>query len=225
MLKAFYSHLTSLNLGLWLMVGVMLTLAIGSFSGSSMASGMNDMPLLIWLTRAPLSFSWWLWLCVAFLAVLTVNAFLCTIEALRKKGRSIAPHLMHAGFLLVVIAHLISSYGGFKQQLQMTEGGSIGFPDGDQVRVERITGQVGPMGMLTSMQADLRVAGKVEGVQPNQPVFHKGYGIYLKDVALDPVPVALFEVHREPGGLAALIGALLFTAGNVMLLVQRKGRA
>ena len=224
MLKKAYETLTSLTLGLWLMAGVMLTLAIGSFSKAGMASGLNDMPLLFWLQRAPLSFSWWLWLCVAFIAILSLNALLCSIEALRKKGRSIAPHLMHAGFLLVVVAHLLSSYGGFKQQLQMVEGGSIGFPDGEQLLVERISGEVGRMGMMSAYRAELKLNGKVQGVQPNRPLFHKGYGIYLKDVELTPRPVALFEVHREPGALAALLGALLFTAGNLMLLVQRKGR-
>ena len=224
MLKKAYETLTSLNLGLWLMAGVMLTLAAGSFSKAGMASGLNDMPLLFWLQRAPLSFSWWLWLCVIFIAILSLNAFFCSIEALRKKGRSIAPHLMHAGFLLVVVAHLLSSYGGFKQQLQMVEGGSIGFPDGEQLLVERISAEFGQMGTMSAYRAELKLNGKVQGVQPNRPLFHKGYGIYLKDVALDPRPVALFEVHREPGALAALLGALLFTAGNLMLLVQRKGR-
>ena len=224
MLKRLYATLCSLNLALWLMAGVMIALAIGSFSRAGMASGMNDMPLLIWLQQAPLSFSWWLWLYVAFLAMLCVNALVCSIEALRKKGRSIAPHLMHAGFLLVVVAHLFSAYGGFKQQLQMVEGGTIGFPEGDRVLVERISAEYGPMGMMSALRADLKLNGEVQGVQPNHPLFHKGYGIYLKDVALTPRPVALFEIHREPGSLAALLGALLFTAGNLMLLAQRKGR-
>lgn len=222
LLKRLYQNLTSLNLGLWLMTGVMVTLALGSFS-SAPSQGLNDMPLLLWLKRAPLSLSWWLWLCLACIAVLFVNALICSIDALRKKGRSIAPHLMHFGFLLIVIAHLFSAYGGFKQQLQMVEGGTLGFPDGERVRVERISGQVGPMGM-SAMRAELRIGDKVHGVEPNQPVFHKGYGIYIKDAALSPMPVALFEVHREPGALAALIGALLFTVGNLMLLAQRKGR-
>src|SRR5690348_1621920 len=122
MLKNIYTRLISLNLGLWLMSGVMLVLAVGSFSrGSSESAGLNDMPLLLWLQRAPLSFSWWLWIAVALIALLCLNALLCSIDALRRKGRSIAPHLMHAGFLLIVLAHLFSAYGGFKQQLQLTE--------------------------------------------------------------------------------------------------------
>ena len=226
MLNLIYTRLCSLNLGLWLMSGVMLALAAGSFSsGSSESSGLNAMPLSIWLQRAPFSLSWWLWLSLALIALLCLNALLCSIGALRKKGRSIAPHLMHAGFLLIALAHLFSAYGGFKQVLQIDEGGSIGFPDGDRVRVESISAEAGPMGMMTSYQADMKVdGGKLSRVQPNRPLFHKGYGIYLKDVALMPGPVALLEIHREPGALPALLGALLFTAGNVMLLAQRRGR-
>jgi hypothetical protein len=225
MLKSVYNRLISLNLGLWLMAGVMLALAVGSFSrGSAEGGGLNDLPLLLWLRQAPLSFSWWLWIAVALLAVLCLNALLCGIEALRK-GRSLAPQLMHAGFLLIALAHLLSAYGGFKQQFQLPEGGSIGFPGGERVRVERISAEIGAMGMMSAYRADLRVgAGEVSGVKPNAPLFHKGYGIYLKEVALEPVPVALLEVHREPGAPAALIGALLFTIGNLMLLMQRRGR-
>ncbi|HBA88928.1 MAG TPA: cytochrome C biogenesis protein ResB [Geobacter sp.] len=225
MLKRLYTTLCSLSLGLWLLAGVMLALAVGSFSrASSEGGGLNEMPLFYFLKEAPLSFSWWLWICVALIALLCVNALLCSIEALRKKGRSIAPHLMHAGFLLVVIAHLISAFSGFKQQMQLTEGGSIGFPDGERVQVERINFEMGQMGMMKNYRAELRVGGAVKEVQPNQPVFHKGFGIYLKHVELTPAPVAIVEIHREPGAMAALLGALLFTAGNVMLLARRKGK-
>lgn len=225
MLKNIHTRLSSLNLGLWLMTGVMFALAAGSFSRGSVESGMNDMPLLLWLRLTPLSLSWWLWLALALLVVLCLNAVLCSIEALRKKGRSIAPHLMHAGFLLVVVAHLFSAYGGFKQQIQLREGGSLGFPDGARVRIDRITAEVGRMGMMTAFRAELQVDdGTPSEVQPNRPLFYKGYGMYLKDVALEPTPVALLEVHREPGAIPALLGALLFTVGNLMLLARRKGK-
>jgi len=207
------------------MAGVMLALALGSFSrGSTEGAGLNEMPLFAWLARAPLSFSWWLWIAVALLVVLCLNALLCSIEALRK-GRSLAPQLMHAGFLLIALAHLLSAYGGFKQQFQLGEGGSIGFPDGERVWVERISAEVGPLGMMSAYRAQLRVGnGAPKGIEPNQPLFHKGFGIYLKEVGLTPAPVALLEVHREPGAPAALLGALLFTLGNLMLLIQRRGK-
>jgi hypothetical protein len=224
-LKAIYNRLVSLNLGLWLMTGVMLVLAVGSFSrGSSESAGLNDLPLFLWLREAPLSYSWWLWIAVALLVLLCLNAVLCSIEALRQR-RGLAPQLMHLGFLLVALAHLLSAYGGFKQQLQLPQGGGVGFPDGERVRIERITAEPGPMGMMSAYRADLRVgSGPVSTVQPNVPLFHKGYGIYLKDVTLTPEPFALLEIHREPGAPVALLGALLFTLGNLMLLAQRRGR-
>lgn len=37
---------------------------------------------------------------------------------------------------------------------------------------------------------------------------------------MTPKPVALLEVRREPGGV---VGALLFTQGNVMLLAKKRG--
>lgn len=226
MLKQLYNRLCSLDLGLWLLGGVMAALALGSFSsGASESSRLNDVPLLLWLRHAPLLFSWWLWAAVALVALLSLNALVCSIEGLRKKGRSIAPHLMHAGFLCIVIAHLFSAYGGFKDQVEVTEGSILGFGGREPVRVERIDGEVGEMGMMTSYRASMRVgSGAPVVVQPNRPLFHDGFGIYLKDVVLSPRPTALLEIHREPGAIPALIGALIFTAGNLMLLAQRRKR-
>lgn len=91
--------------------------------------------------------------------------------------------------------------------------------------MEGISGDTGAMGMLTAYRAGLRqMNGTLTTVQPNDPMFHKGFGIYLKQVELAPTPMALFEVHREPGALWALLGALLFTGGNLMLLAQRRKR-
>jgi len=204
----------------------MIALALGSFApGSSEQAGLNEVPLFMWLRLAPLALSWWLWLAVALMALLCLNALCCSIEALRKKGRSITPHLMHAGFLLIVVAHLFSASGGWKDQLQIGEGGIVGLPDGSRVKVENITGEVGPYGMLTAYRAQLRTEdGKVSTVRPNHPWFHNGFGLYLKQAALQPMPVAVMEIHREPGALPALLGALLFTAGNLLLIWLRRGR-
>jgi hypothetical protein len=224
-MKRIYDMLSSLNLGLWLICLVMVALAIGSFSpGAAEQAGINDLPLFAWLREVPFPVSWWLWLAIALIAVLVVNTIVCSIEALRK-GRSLAPQLMHLGFLCIVLAHLFSAYGGGKQILQVPQGGGIYYPDREQVVVEQITATQGPMGMMSGYSAQLRLAdGKVAEVSPNHPMFHKGMGIYLKEVGMMDRPVALFEVHREPGAIPALIGAILFTAGNLMLLRMRRGR-
>ena len=231
MLKNLYNRLASLDLGIWLMAGVIVLLAAGSFSGGGAeSSSINDMPLFAWLRETPLALSWWLWFTIALLLFLAVNTVLCSIESLRGKyGRArfltlIAPQVMHAGFLLIVLAHLFSAYGGLKGVMQVNEGETIGFPDGTGVVVGNISGEVGQMGMMTGYSADVRSGTAVQTISPNHPFFYKGFGVYLKEVQLVPYRAALVEIHREPGAGLALAGALLFTVGNVVLLAVRRGR-
>jgi len=234
MIGTIYRYLASLNLGLWLMGGVLLLMAVGSFaSGGEGGSSINDLPLFIWLRETPLATSWWLWATIGLLAALAVNTVFCSIESLRNKWERgnflvrIAPQVMHLGFLLIMVAHLFSAWGGFKQVMEVGEGSTIGFPDGGVVQVGRIDSTIGPMGMPKDFSAQVRtVAGGTESgtMRPNRPFFYRGFGIYLKEVGFVPEPVALVEIHREPGAGWALAGALLFTAGNIVLLAVRRGR-
>lgn len=235
MFRRLYSLLASLNLGIYLMACVIMLLAIGSFSGGGAeSSSINDVALFAWLREVPVAISWWLWLTIALLAALALNTVLCSIESLRSKYQRanlltlIAPQVMHAGFLFIVLAHLCSAFGSSKGAVQVHEGQAIGFPDGSGIVITNISGQVGPMGMLSAYQAEVRPvsAGKehLVGISPNNPFFYRGFGIYLKDVQLFPERMALVEIHREPGAGLALAGALLFTIGNVVLLALRRGR-
>jgi len=230
MVKALYDRLASLSFGLWLMGGVLLFLAIGSFSGGE-GSAINDIHLFAWLSQSPFADSWWLWATIVLLALLALNTILCSIESLRLKFRRdkffrlIVPQVMHLGFLLIVLAHLFSAYGGFKAQLAVREGDAIGFPGGGRVQVANLQAEAGPMGMPSDFSAVIMAEGD-QGVtvRPNHPAFYRGFGIYLKHVELFPERGAFIEVHREPGAGLALAGALLFTVGNLVLLGVRRGR-
>jgi hypothetical protein len=234
MLAKITAGLASLNLSLWLTGGIMLFLAIGSFASGGEGNGINDVALFSWLREAPFAISWWLWITLALIALLAVNAVFCSVASLRVKSGSgrflvvIAPQVMHAGFLLIVIAHLLSAYGGFKQPLQAREGTVITFPGGGSLVVGPIATTIGMRGMITDYRADIRTAGTGEGrsatLRANHPFFFQGYGLYLKYAEPYPFPVAYLEIHREPGGGAALAGALLFTVGNLVLLSVRKGK-
>ena len=232
MLRTFYERLASLNLGLWLTGGVILFLGIGSFAGGGEGAGsINNMALFAWLAESPVSLSWWLWTTVALLALLALNTVLCSVESLRSKAGSsrflaiIAPQVMHAGFLLIVLAHLFSAWGGARHLLPVREGESVSFSGGGAVQIVNLRLETGPMGMPTAYSAEVRdPAGAMSTISPNHPAFHRGYGIYLKQVELYPYRAALIEVHREPGAGLALAGALFFTVGNIVLLAVRRGR-
>jgi hypothetical protein len=233
MFTAIYNRLASLTFGLWLLGGVMLFMAFGSFLQGE-GSAINEVALFVWLQEVPLAESWWLWVTVGLLALLALNTVLCSWDSLRLKWQRgsfltrIAPQVMHLGFLLIVVAHLQSAAGSLKQAMPLQEGSTIDFPDGHQIKVVAINATYGKMGMPTAMSARLRYpeAGTTREaiISPNHPIFYQGHGIYLKDVALEPMPGALIEVHREPGAAVALVGALLFTAANLVLLAKRRGQ-
>jgi ResB-like family protein len=226
-----YNKLASLTLGLWLLGGVMLFLAAGSFLQGE-GSSINEVALLEWLREVPFRDSWWLWISIALLAVLALNTLLCSIESLRTKWQKgsflvrIAPQLMHLGFLFIMLAHLQSAYGGFKQSMQVEEGSAITFPDGSNVVFTDFAATYSRMGMPTAYSATLncRSGGKVVTavISPNHPFFHQGHGIYIKDIAPPPLKAALVEVHKEPGAVMALTGGAIFTMANLILLARRK---
>lgn len=230
MIRKLYETLGSLNLGLWLMAIVTLLMAIGSFTtGPEESARLNSMPLFVWLVETAPATGWWLWLTVAVLAVLALNTVFCSIESLRQKaGRPglilrLAPQVMHAGFLLIVLAHLLSSVGGLKEGLQVGEGSVITFPDGGRVRIEQLAAEVGMRGYVTEFSASVAAPdGRRWVIRPNEPFFYEGFGIYLKQVEPFPRPLGIVEIHREPGAGLALAGALLFTAGNVVVVSRRR---
>jgi hypothetical protein len=233
MIKKVYSLLTSLELANWLLGGVMILLATGSFVCDA-RSGINNMSLLSWLAEVPLRMSWWMWGTLGLLTLLVLNTALCSLESLRAKWLHgsflvrIAPQLMHLGFLFIVLAHLFSAYGGFKDGGLVQEGGSFTFPDGSKVVITRLEMQMGRMGMPLDFSGTLRHltdSGERNTVfSPNHPYFYKGFGVYLKQVEPLPVLTAIVEIHREPGAGLALFGALLFTIANIMLIWLRRGK-
>jgi len=234
MIRTIYYRFASLTLGLWLTGGVMVLLAVGSFAGGGEGAGnINNVALFSWLEESPLALSWWLWGTGALLALLAVNTVLCSVESVRGKYRGtrflvmIAPQVMHLGFLLIVLAHLFSAWGGTKEALPVREGEVIGFPGGGQAEIANLRLVNGPMGMPADYSAEVRfpAGGGVATttIRPNHPAFYGGFGIYLKEVAPPPYREALIEIHREPGAGLALAGAILFTVGNVVLLGLRRG--
>jgi hypothetical protein len=228
MLRSLHNRLASLTFGLWLLGGVMLFMAVGSFLQGE-GSAINEVALFSWLRQVPGRESWWLLVTIGFLALLVLNTVLCSVESLRAKWLRgsflirIAPQVMHLGFLLIVLAHLLSASGASKQVLRIYAGEPALLADGSRLVLEDTAVQYGKMGMPTAMTATLRIGQTSGTTSPNHPLFHGDYGIYVKDVAPPPMKAALVEVHREPGAGAALAGALLFTAGNLVLLAKRRG--
>jgi hypothetical protein len=196
---------------------------------------LSVVPLLRWMIESPLPLTWWLWASVCILLFLTVNTLFCSFESLIMKRESknwllkISPQIIHAGFLFILLAHLMSSYGSFKGTTFVTKGSMLRLPNGLAVLFDSVNAVVDPSGYLRDWSAEVRyfedgrqITSDV--IQPNNPSFEKGLGIYIKTVRLDPYPVALIEVSREPGAVWALVGGILFLIGTVSLLILKVRR-
>jgi len=137
----------------------------------------------------------------------------------------VAPQLMHVGFLLIVLAHLQSAYGGYMQQIEVVEGMVARLPDGKPFGIASLAVSMSPMGMptgfSTELVTDLNHPTERFIVSPNHPWFSGGYGVYIKQAEAYPTKRALLEIHREPGAKVALAGAIVFTVGNVLVLLLR----
>jgi len=231
-LKNFWRFCVSIELCLGLLALVCVVMGAGSFLlKGDYAAAINSVPLLVWLQEVPVGVSWWLWLTVVLLALLVLNTILCSSDTLWSRwGRAgwpalLAPQLIHAGFLLMVLAHLMSASGGYMEQVVVAEGMVARLPDGTQFGVAGINVAVSPQGMPTGFSSelvtDLRNPGERSTITPNHPWFSGGYGVYIKQAEGYPYKRALLEIHREPGAGMALAGALIFTAGNVLVVWLR----
>lgn len=227
-----WRFLTSIELCLILLLFLCIIMASGSFLLSGeYAAAINFMPLFAWLREVPTGISWWLWLTLVLLALLSLNTVCCSAETLRlrlgKGGLAalMGPQLIHAGFLLIVLAHLLSAAGSSLRQVEVAEGSLVSLPDGRQFGVAGISVSISPQGMpvgfSSELVTDLRNSASRTTISPNNPWFSGRYGVYLKQAQGYPYKRALLEMHEEPGAGMALAGALLFIAGNMMLLFVR----
>lgn len=227
-----WRFLISLELCLGLLALVCVSMGAGSFALSGeYAAAINSMPLFRWLREVPVDVSWWLWVTLVLLVLLALNTVLCSTETLwSRRGRggwiaTLGPQLMHAGFLLIVCAHLLSATGSSLNTLEVGEMTLAALPDGSKFGVAAIgvvtTPQGMPIGFSSELVPDLNKFAERVVISPNHPWFAKGYGVYIKQAEAYPYKRALLEIHHEPGAAMALAGSLLFTAGNVLLIVIR----
>ncbi len=232
-MKRLWEIAKSISLAVWLTAAVILLSLYGAvvMPTHEVFSGMSAGPLFGWMLATPLVYTWWLWAAIALLAVLALNTLFCSIDSLIKKRSGflllISPQIIHAGFLFILLAHLLSSIGSYKLSGGIPEDAAVKLPNGVIFRLLDIRADMSPEGFPTDWSARVQYLSsdktviKEDTLAPNKPSFYKGIGLYLKDLQLSPSPAALIEASHEPGAPWALAGAILFTIGTVMLVVLK----
>ena len=235
--RAVIGFFVSLKTSLWLLCLVIVLLLSGAFimPGEKAFQSIHSMPLIDWMRQQPVKSTWWLWASMGLLIVLAANTLLCSIDSIAKKRKVtqwmllISPQIVHIGFLFMLIAHLSSAVGGFKTFAVVAEGTALEMPDNSVLQIKGIAISFDSYGYLYDWAVDVeyRDNGQVlkqERLMPNKPVFHKGVGVYVKDLRAYPNKMVLLEVSREPGAIWALVGGVLFMAGTIALLVLKMKR-
>jgi len=235
--KAVIRFFVSLKTSLWLLCLVTVLLLAGAFimPGEKAFLSVHSMPLLDWMRQQPVKSTWWLWATMGLLLVLAANTLVCSIDSIVKKRKVtqwmllISPQIVHIGFLFMLIAHLASAAGGFKTFAVAAEGTPLEMPDNSVLQIKQIAMSFDSYGYLYDWAVDVeyRDNGQVlkkDRLLPNKPVFHKGVGVYVKDLRAFPSKMVLLEVSREPGAVWALVGGIFFMTGTIALLVLKMKR-
>jgi len=211
---------------------LMVTLLAGAVSMplSEEYGSMNGSPLFSWLLEKPLSLTWWLWLGIVLLLFTVINTIVCTAQAILRKGEGkdwvlrLSPQIIHMGFCLIMLAHLLSSYAGFHGYVFMREGNAIRLDSQSSITLSKIDYRLNS-GHITEMSARIDL---IKGddrkryiISPNNPVFHEGFGIYIQRISFRGGPSALIEISRDPGALWALGGGVLFLIGTIALTLRK----
>jgi hypothetical protein len=236
-MKRFIDALGSLHASLWLSGLLVIMLAAGAvvMPLSERFRSIHDLPLLRWMPEQPFGVTWWLWGAIGVLCLLTVNTLLCSIDSLRKKTSRarwllvISPQVIHIGFLLMLVAHLVSGVGGYKSLVVAGEDTAFQLPDGTAVRIVAIDLAIDDSGHLRDWVLGIEYFSegkklRIDSIRPNSPSFHGSTGIYVKDLQAYPRKLALVEIAREPGALWALAGSVFFMAGTITLVALRMRR-
>lgn len=243
MIRAVWRVLTSLSTCVWaglafVVAGAIGSVVMGRYPG--IFSDMDDSVFAGWFARkgflAPGAAAWLYGLLLAT-AVLGVNAACCTAERLvqllrgRVALRRILPHVMHLAFLGVVLSHLVSSlYGDRVRGMAVFEAGVVPVGGtGWALRLDRLDVDMAPEGYPRDFSAAVTLyrdrTPLADGVvRANEPLFHEGYGIYLKDFASAPwgARYAVFDANRDPGAAPILVCSTVFTAANLLYLLPAR---
>ncbi len=232
----------SLKTTVWTLVALIALFFIGSYmmpAYREVFGPMNSALLFEWAAEAGarhLWQTWWFFASVAALVILTINTLVCSIQTV--KGRwtrrdfllRISPQIIHIGFLFILLAHLMGAVWGYRLSGVMPEGAFARLPEDRGLYLREIRAKVDDAGYLTDWSAEVYVFEDGKRVKagmlgPNSPLFYKGTGVYLKSLAFEAGPSAVLMVNKDPGAIWALVGAVLFAAGSVILLVIKWEKA
>ncbi len=213
---------TSIKTSLWLMGISMVVYALGAFfipQNLDVFSEINDMPLFTWFSRNREFAGTFFWICllVAFMALLSINTIVCSIDALvrgltRKRFVEVlSPQVLHLGVIFILFGHLVSAAAGYRQDVPMNLGETRqirGFTIGvESVEFVQLKGEDS-----TRWRVGLKINDIRRVLEPARPAFFSHVGFFAKS-AQQGKNKAIVGLVYDPGVFWEILGALVFFVG------------
>ncbi len=201
------------------------------------AFGALDQAILFpWLFTAGLknlAVSLWIFILIFLIFLYALNTVACTLDRVYrivKRGgawQGFLPHIVHVGFLVALLGHLLGSAYGFRSPENLAVKGEplvVPHSEGLALRLEDVSTVYSPAGELTSLKTTVTLLKDDEEllkdtIGMNDPLIHNGIAFYHLDHGNFPTGFILdvegvsFRVSfggsfRSPGGGGFTLGPL-----------------
>ncbi len=153
---------------------------------------------------------YWIFVLVILIFFFAVNTVVCTIEkiaSIMSRGapkRSLIPQVVHVGFLIALLGHLVGSVSGFKTSDNVVfRGQALPVPHtGDlSIRLDGIETRQNPSGYRDFLRVDVTLLRDGEelrrgAISLNHPLLYRGMAFYYNDDGAAPAGIKVFWKGR-----------------------------
>ncbi|HEY4706767.1 MAG TPA: cytochrome c biogenesis protein ResB [Thermodesulfobacteriota bacterium] len=191
-------------------------------------------PLLFSLGTRYLGLTLWVWALIVLTALFAVNTAVCTLDKVlaivrnRRPWQAFFPHIVHVGFLIALVGHLVGSIWGFRSYGNVLHQGEV-IPVPNQpglyVRLDGTEVKATPSGELDYLKTSLTLLGEdnmpvrsgAAGI--NSPLIYRGIAFYHFDQGERPTGLVLdvdgAEVRAELEGTFSAPDGSAFRMGGI----------
>lgn len=200
-MKRIWGFFSSITLTIVLAAGVCVTAAWGSILSVRHPRFYSSLDQSVLIPRLlsggaeELGLTLWIYILIFLTFLFTVNTFVCTVDKVaaiarqRLPVRAFFPHIVHVGFLIAVLGHLVGSVWGFRSPGNVLyEGTPLKVPhaEGLSVRLDGVTMEQSPGGGLESLKTRVTLLEEdmevlTDEIEINGPIIYKGMAFYHMD--------------------------------------------
>jgi cytochrome c biogenesis protein len=239
-MKAIWRLFSSTELTIVLAVLICLDAAWGSIvtvKNPGVFQALDQSILFKWFGsygKTHLEVSLWIYLLIVLISLFSLNTIVCTIDRLytitinKRPWRSFYPQIVHIGFLIALLGHLLGSAYGFRSSGHLIFKGEVipvPYQEGLLLRLDDIETEFSPLGELEDLNTRVTLFKESkevlrDNIQINAPLIYKGIAFYHVNQGKTTTGLIL-KIDREEfsvpfGGSFKTVDGNLFKLGRII---------